>query len=525
MKHIFIFNRQKSNRALGYFHVSVLLIVSALTSCNDLELEPEGNVTRQQFFSTDADALAAVTGIYQALTYTEGEQALFGRNLYFLTDMGSDYAAAGSSASNYHVQSISRLAVEANNDRIALVWKQIYNGINRANISIDNIPEIKGGDPVLKTRLVNEAKFLRALLYYNAVRLWGDVPLVLHEVQELKTEALTIGRTDKETVYAQIIDDLKDAQALPDTYASTDTGRPTSGAAYALLADVYLTRKEYGKAEETARFIVTNANRWGYHLVDNFGDLFTKPDKKNGPEHVFSVQFENGQSGTIGSAGNTLTSVSYFGPVAIEPADIPASDEILYNRYATLGGVTDTRRDVSYLKQAVAGVDAVTGLPIIYTFPRALFIKYVSSIAKPYTQRAADPVNFPVIRYSEVLLILAEAINEVEDTPTPEAYEAINQVRRRAFGSLPVSTPATTPGIDLTGLSKLDFRKAIQDERLFEFVQEGKRWYDLVRWGILVEEVSRVSFKSAVSGRNYLYPIPQEQRDLNPNGLWQNEGY
>jgi hypothetical protein len=500
-------------------------MAAVLVSCVDLDLEPVGVLTQDQVYSTDDNAVAALNGVYQALTYTANEQSLYGRNLYFLTDMATDYAAAGAMASNFHVQSLSQMRYDANNDRVSLVWKQIYNGINRANISIDNIPEIKSGDPVLKARLVNEAKFLRALLYYNAVRLWGDVPLVLHEVQELKTEALTADRTDKETVYAQIIDDLKDAQALPDTYAGTDIGRPTSGAAYALLADVYLTRKEYGKAEETARFIVTNANRWGYRLVDNFGDLFTKPDKKNGPEHVFSVQFENGQSGTIGSAGNTLTSVSYFGPVAIEPADIPASDEILYNRYATLGGVTDTRRDVSYLKQAVAGVDAATGAPIIYTFPRALFIKYVSSITKPYTQRAADPVNFPVIRYSEVLLILAEAINEIEDAPTPEAYEAINQVRRRAFGSLPVGTPATTPGIDLSGLSKLDFRKAIQDERLFEFVQEGKRWYDLVRWGILVEEVSRVSFKSAVSVRNYLYPIPQEQRDLNPNGLWQNEGY
>jgi hypothetical protein len=502
-----------------------LLITLVLASCNDLDLAPTGVVTKQQFFKTDADALASVNGVYQALSYSEGEQALYGRNLYFLTDMGSDYAAAGASASNYHVQSVSRLAIEAGNDRVALAWKQIYNGVNRANIAIDNIPPITGGDPALRERLTNEARFLRALLYFNVVRLWGDAPLVLHEVEELKNEALKVGRTPKEEIYAQIIRDLTDALNLPASYDAANAGRPTAGAARALLADVYLTRKEWTKARETAQDVIANAAVYGYRLEDHFGDLFTKPDKKNGPEHVFSVQFENGQSGTTGNAGNFLTTASYFGPVPIEPADIPASDEIAYSRFVDDGVIKDTRRDVSYLKRTVAGVNPATGEPVIYTFPRALFIKYVSDIAKPYTQRAADPVNFPLIRYAEVLLIYAEALNEENGGPTPEAYEAINRVRRRAFGELPYTTPSGKPGVDLNGLDQAAFRKAIRDERLFEFVQEGKRWFDLVRWGVLVEEVSKVAFKSAVSERNYLYPIPQEQRDLNPDGLWQNPGY
>lgn len=494
--------------------LSTVFIAVAFASCNELDLEPEGVITRQQFFKTDADATAAVTGVYQALTYTEGEQSLYGRNLYFLTDMGSDYAAAGSSASNYHVQSISRLAIEAGNDRVALVWKQIYNGINRANIAIDNIPGITGGDADLRQRLTNEAKFIRALLYFNVVRLWGDAPLVLHEAGELKNEILKAGRSGKDEIYAQIISDLTDALALPPTYAAADRGRPTGGAARALLANVYLTLKEWTKARETAQDIITNADLYEYRLVDDFGDLFTKPDRKNGPEHVFSIQFENGQNGTSGSTGNTLTSVSYFGTVPTEPADIPASDEIGYNRFIDNGVIKDTRRDVSYLKQAGT-----------YIFPRALFIKYVSDINKPYQQRSGDPVNFPLIRYSEVLLILAEALNEENNGPVPEAYEAINQVRRRAFGELPYTQPSSKPGVDLSGLDVNGFRKAIQDERLFEFVQEGKRWFDLVRWGILVEEVSKVPFKSAVSEHNYLYPIPQDQRDLNPEGLPQNPGY
>jgi hypothetical protein len=501
--------------------IPTLLIAAALASCNKLDLEPAGTITTGQFFQTETDGIAAINGVYQSLTYTAGEQALYGRNLYFLTDMGTDYAAAGASASNFHVQSVSKLEIDENNDRVALVWKQIYNGINRANIAIDNIPKVSG-DEALKARLINEAKFIRALLYYNAVRLWGDVPLVLHAPDKLDSKTLKVGRKPKEEVYAQIISDLRDAQALPPTYAAADKGRPTSGSAYALLADVYLTREEYPKASETAKYIIDNAGTWGYRLEDRFGDLFTKYDKKNGPEHVFSVQFEDGQGGTPGASGNTLTATAYFGATGVEPPDVSSSDEVLYNRLDE----DDTRKRVSFIKQTVT-TNATTGVTDTFRFPRALFIKYVTDLSTP---RRTYPVNFPLIRYSEVLLIYAEALNEENSTPPEAAYEAINQVRRRAFGELPYTQPSIKSGVDLSGLDRASFRKAIQDERLFEFVQEGKRWFDLVRWGILEEAVKDVTYngqkiKSSVSKRNYFYPIPQEQRDLNPDGLWQNEGY
>ncbi|MDR0711500.1 MAG: RagB/SusD family nutrient uptake outer membrane protein [Prevotellaceae bacterium] len=497
--------------------IQTLLIAAALTSCNKLDLEPDGAITTGQFFQTETDAVAAINGVYQSLTYTAGEQALYGRNLYFLTDMGTDYAAAGASASNFHVQSISKLSIDENNDRVALVWKQLYNGINRANIAIDNIPKVNG-DETLKARLRNEAKFIRALLYYNAVRLWSDVPLVLHAPDELDSKTLKVGRTPKEEVYAQIISDLTDAQSLPPTYAAADKGRPTSGSAYALLADVYLTRKDYSNATKTAKYIIDNASTWGYQLVDNFGDLFAKYDKKNGPEHIFSVQFEDGQGGTPGASGQTLTATSYYGPSGVEPPDVSSSDDVVYNRFAE----GDTRKGVSYIKYVI-NENGDTA----FTFPRALFIKYVPDLSIIYR---THPVNFPVIRYSEVLLIYAEALNEENATPPAEAYEAINQVRRRAFGELPYATPSSKSGVDLSELDKEGFRKAVQDERLFEFVQEGKRWFDLVRWGILEEAIKDVTYngqkiKSAVSKRSYLYPIPQEQRDLNPVGLWQNTGY
>ncbi|MDR1859536.1 MAG: RagB/SusD family nutrient uptake outer membrane protein [Bacteroidales bacterium] len=501
----------------------IIAVAFIAGACTDLDLEPSGSITKEQFFQTEDDGIAAINGVYQSLTYTAQEQALYGRNLYFLTDMGTDYAAAGASASNFHVQSVSKLAIVPANDRVALVWRQIYNGINRANVAIDNIPDISG-DEALKNRLINEARFIRALLFYNAVRLWGDVPLPLHEAQKYDVAELKIGRTAKETVYQQIITDLVAAQELPDAYTGDDIGRPTSGSAYALLADVYLTRKEYDRAAETAQFIIDNASRWGYRLVDKFSDLFTNPATKNGPEHIFSVQFENGQSGVTGSTGQTLASTSYYGPVGIEPPDVPASDEAGYLRFDP----ADTRRTVSYLKQYPNPIGLnEDGTPAYYPpYPRALFIKWVSSITK-FTGRGADPINFPVIRYSEILLILAEAIGE-QGAPTAAAYEAVNQVRRRAFGKLPVT--AASPEVDLSGLTQQQFIQAVRDERFFEFVQEGKRWFDLVRWGTLVEAIKDVEYngsklKEAVSDRSYLYPIPQEQRELNPDGLPQNPGY
>ncbi|MDR1865323.1 MAG: RagB/SusD family nutrient uptake outer membrane protein [Bacteroidales bacterium] len=497
-------------------YVFVLTLFAVFSSCNKLDLEPSGSITKKQFFSADEDAVAAVTAIYSTLSYEpDGEQSLYGRNLYFLTDMGSDYAAAGASASNFNVRAISALTYDAKNDRVALVWKQLYRGINRANIAIDNIPRITSGSPELKPRLINEAKFLRALLYFNAVQLWGAVPLVLHEAESLDNSVLRTERTETEKVYAQIIADLTDAEALPPNYTGSDVGRATGGAAKALLAKVYLVRKEWKKASDKAEEIIANKAAYGYDLEENFGDLFNKPEKKNGKEHIFSVQFENGQSGATGTTGNLLQVVSYFGPTtAVEPADI-ISDDRFYNVYDP----ADLRRSVTYIKQ----FPLPTG---VITFPRALFIKYVTNLLVPYTSRAADAINFPVIRYADVLLVKAEALNEQagDAGPGAEAYDALNQVRRRAYGlladpSLPIPSP------ELSGLNRTLFREAIQNERLKEFVQEGQRWFDLVRWGILVEAVSVVPEKATVSERNYLYPVPQDQRDLNPDGLWQNDGY
>jgi hypothetical protein len=491
-------------------YILPLTLVAALFSCNDLYQEPLSSITTEQLYRTEADAIAGVTGVYAALT-NDSDQPLYGRNLYFLTDMASDYAAAGASAINANVRALSSISYNAVNDRISLAWKQIYRGVNRANVAIDNIPNVQGS-PEVKERLINEAKFIRALLYFNAVQLWGPVPLLLHE--SISGSELKSTRADVEAVYEQIIRDLTDAEKLPPSYSGSDIGRATGGAAKSLLAKVYLVRREWRKAHEKAAEVINGD--YGYELFTNFGDV-TAMTAKNGKEHIFSAQFENGQQGTIGRAGNTLTYACFIGFSNIEPADIVSDEQLFYEEAYEPG---DLRREASYGKTLT---NPANGSP--YIFPKPVFLKYlVWSFVEQGIAFTSAGVNFPVLRYADVLLIYAEALNEANAGPgadDSQAYWAINQVRRRAFG-FPLGSPSTA---DLSGLDEAAFREAIRKERLREFVQEGQRWFDLVRWGILLESLHRVPEKKGATERNYLFPIPQDQRNLNPDGLWQNEGY
>jgi len=485
--------------------ITIILSAGLFASCTDLEVTPTSFVTEDKYFKTQDDAVASVTAVYASLSLDPGEQSLFGRNLYFLTDMATDYASAGVSATNPQVRALSSLTHDATSDRVQVAWRQIYNGINRANVSIDNIPKVAGNETV-KTRLINEAKFIRGLLYFQAVRLWGGVPIELHEPTSIQLESLKSRRETVDAVYTQIISDLNAAEALPATYPASDAGRATSGAAKAILTKVYLTRKDYPNAILKAREVINGG--YGYALFESFQDIFTKT-KKNGKEHIFSVQFEPNQAGN-GSSGSTFQSTSFIGFTATEPADIISDVALFYDIYAP----GDTRRDVSYAKTL-----PIPGTANIYTFPKPIFKKYLdlTNVATP----GNVAINFPIIRYADILLSLAEAINE-QGTPTPEAYELINQVRRRAFGK-PITTPDAA--VDLSGLTQTSFRAAIQEERKKEFVQEGQRWFDLVRWGTLVTEVKKVTAKNSVSERNNLYPIPQSERSIDPVGLPQNPGY
>jgi hypothetical protein len=468
-------------------------LAGAIYSCTKLGENPSGFIVKEQFFKTQADAIAGVTAVYGSLVSDPGEQPMYGREINFLADMTTDDLSAGPSAINPNVRALSSITYTATDDRLQVLWRQFYTGISRANVAIDNIPAIPI-DTVLSDRLVRESKFLRALFYFDLVRFWGDVPLVLHDPASTNLSSLKTNRSPAADVYKQIIADLKDAESLPPTYTGANSGRATSGAAKALLLKVYLTNKDWTNAIAMAQQIINGP--YGYGLFANYADVFNKATK-NGKEHIFSAQFES--NGGLGNS-STLMGAAFAGFGSNVPADIPA-DSSVYKQFSS----TDTRRSVTFYQSLV---NPATGVTMV--FPSFYFGKYVdrSVLLTP----SQSSINFPILRYADVLLMYAEALNEAQG-PVSDAYSSVNQVRNRA------NTGDLTPG-----LSQSDFRDSLYAERRREFVQEAQRWFDLVRTGRLVQSVSKVAAKTNISAKNYLFPIPQSEISLNP-GLTQNQGY
>ncbi|WPV64080.1 RagB/SusD family nutrient uptake outer membrane protein [Chitinophaga sp. LS1] len=479
-----------------------LIIFSLLfaAACNKLEEDPNSIVTASQFYKTQSDAVSAVAAVYSTLnTDAAGDFVIYGRDLNLLTGNGSDDQIFSPSNTNTDVRALGTATYVPANDRIKKNWQQHYFGISRANVAIDNIPNIDF-DTTLRARLVREAKFIRGLLYFNIVRFWGDAPLVLHDPTSIDVNAQKIKRSPKDSVYAQIISDLNEATLLPKTYTGADVGRVTSGAAHALLAKVYLTRREWAKAATELNTVINGG--YGYALFDNFLDVFQQ-STKNGKEHIFSVQFGTNLGAKNSTNSLSSSNFSSFNP-AVYPGDQPA-DSTLYQLFASF----DARRDVTFFTQMY---NAATGKYV--QFGAARFAKFIDYSISPLTNQSISGINYPVIRYADVLLMQAEVLNEING-PGADAYAAINQVRARAKIS------------NLTaGLSQAAFRDSVFHERRKEFIQEGNRWFDLSRRGgtYLYDALRVYPAKTGAALKDTLYPIPQSEIDIN-NELTQNPGW
>lgn len=398
--------------------IYIYVILSTLLSCVDLTEVPQSNLTTPQFYRNESDAVAAVNAIYAGLN--SSGQTLYNSLLQIGVEMATDDYEAGPRARNSHVRAISGLTHDSSNDRMQQLWKQSYDLINRANIAIDKIALIDAAnisEPIRK-RTINEAKFLRALNYFNLVRWFGSIPLVLHETTSLSEENLHVSQSTEEVVYNQIISDLKDAENLPtpSEYAATDIGRATSGSAKSLLAKVYLTQQKWDLAAAKSKEIIDLG--W-YSLFEDFADVFNVATK-NGKEHIFSAQFK----GNSNFVGNSLASRS----APYEPPGINGdySDALhvagrLYQSYSS----TDKRLPVTFVSQMTSPTDGK-----LYSFTPPHFFKYYDPSV--VGNQGQSSKNLPIIRYAEVLLIYAEAKNEANGNPTDSAYWAIDEVRHRA---------------------------------------------------------------------------------------------
>ena len=471
--------------------LSIFILLGSLTACEVLEQAPEANFTPSNFYRNADDAKAAVSTVYDPLNSSN----LYGQIMWIIQDQATDDAEWGNgrSTANQPKNDLDKYTFTPATVSFQSLWGTVYQAINRANTVIAQVPGIPM-DETLKARYVAEAKFLRGFYYFTLVRLFGGVPLVTAETTSLNN--LNIPRTPAEDVYKQVIQDFTDAETvLPVSYTGADRGRATRGAAKAFLAKVYLTRAEWAKASAKAKEVI---DLGAYDLWATFPEAFLLANK-NGKEAVFEIQALGGgvgegslMQGYMRPNFDRVNGIAGFG-------DDPATEN-LYRTYLP----TDRRRDVTIKLYSATTTPAA---PASVVFPGYVY-KYLDPTATGNNDGAN---NYPLIRYADVLLMYAEALNE-QATGNAEAYTAVNRIRRRA--GLP----------DLAGLTQAQFRDAILLERRLELAFEGHRWYDLTRTKRLIDAMKAQNPSIVVQERHYLLPIPQTERDVNP-ALEQNPGY
>lgn len=491
-------------------YILCVTVILSLTSCMDefLKESPDDRFVITNFYSSQSDAEAAVAAVYEKL------YALYERNMFILNELPADTEKNGLGMPNQYLQNLEFLRHTSENQFTREMWLQCYSGIARANTAIINIPGIEMDEQV-RARLVGEAKFLRALYYFNLVRFYGDVPMIL----KLESVEDALGpRVPAAEVYQQIIADLTDAEgSLPATYNENNLGRASKGAAKILLGKVYLTMHEYGKSVEKLAEVINNEGEYGYGLHENFRDNWN-PATENGQEMVFSIEFMdppgNGNGAMVlqGPKYSLPGGFAVLGLVNSNEADIPTRD--LYDRYPE----DDERKDGTFRTDFVSLIDGS-----IHTSTIPIYTKY-------WEENESNPnnsdANMHVIRYADAILMYAEALNETGQSE--DAAMQLNRIMERAYNST---------AHNVSGMGADELRELIYEERHKELAMEGHRWFDLVRTGRFIQrmkehaayeagiaESNKVEIAQNIKDYMVLMPIPQREIDLNPE-LTQNNGY
>ena len=485
---------------LKYNLIAIALLGFSFSSCSDfLEQNPQTDLSENDFYKTADDILSAVNGAYSSLQ--EGD--IYG-NWYVFGEIPSDNTRNQLSGSVTTQNEFDQFYIDTQNSMIASFWKAAYKVINRTNTVLGRIDGIEI-NAELANRYKLECKFIRALMYFNLVRVYGDVPLVLKEISI--SESYDILREPKENVYNQIIADLKEAQGLPVSYSTAEDGRATQGAAKALLADVYMTLHKYAEAETILAEIINSGryslleNTPGSLNIDGYKNVFS-PVNHNSKEGIFEIQFLKGGYGEGSNyANNFAPENSGTNVVAVGGTggnNIPEMD--IYNAYEE----GDLRRDFS---RSLGYYDNRKNNEWVES-------RYVCKFMDvPYQNNDASN-NYPVIRYADVILMYAEALNQ--NGKTAEACKYLNMTRRRGFG---YQTTETSP-VDLQTTDKAQFALMVEQERRVELAFENHRWFDLIRTGRAVEVMKSKGF--SLNETNLICPIPQKQIDVNPK-LTQND--
>lgn len=486
------------------YKIALAALCFIFASCSDfLELNPKNELAADEYYKTAEQFESALNGAYATLQ-DDSDKKYYG-DWYIFAEIPSDDTRNQLSGSVTDQDEFDKFYIRTTNPNLSNFWEINYKGINRINTILGRIDNIEI-DKDLSDRYKLESKFLRGLMYFNLVRVFGDIPLVLKEISI--SESYTYMRESKDKIYEQIISDLKEAEGLPTSYTSdSDVGRATSGAAKALLGKVYLTLNNYTEAETKLAEVINSGkyalleNTAGSLNNDGYASAFDA-NNHNSKEGVFEVQFKKGGYGEGSrfpnnyapeNSGTNVVSVGNTGGNNIPEMDIYEAYEEgdLRRDFSMALGYNDNRKDGEWVES-----------------------RHICKFFDVPYQNDDSNNNYPVIRYSDVLLMYAEALNQ--NGKTAQACEHLNKVRRRGFG---YQTTETSP-VDISTSDKQTFFLAVEHERRVELAFEGHRWFDLIRTGRALEVMTSKGFK--LNQTNMICPIPQKQIDVNPS-LTQND--
>ncbi len=519
----------------------LLFCTVLLSGCskNLLNTQPYDRYTEEIYWTSEKNAVAALNGCYAVLK----EDGLFGGTatpLWEETATPNAYNYDNSFGFNVIALGTHTASPANPSEIINNRWSDSYRGIGRCNTLLAEIDKVPMSD-ALKTRMKAEAKFLRALFYSLLEIYYGGVPLILN-----KPDAATqsdLPRNARTDVVQQVIKDLDEAAAiLPARYAAAaDKGRATRGAALGIKARVLLFEAsslvntandpaKWAAAAAAAKAVMDIAPQAGYNLFPDFRALFL-PANENNQEVIFDVQFkapeQTGNSfDLINRQFNTNAPLRDLIDAFYMKDGLPITQSPLYSAAKPY-----ENREPRFYQTIVFPGDTYMGATVTPTNPFKItgytFKKYGIYDKEPSTMillAGQSETNYMVMRYADILLMYAEAQNEVSAAPDATVYAAINRVRQRA-GVVPFQLPA--------GVTKAAMREFIRRERRIEFAGEGFYYTDIRRWRTAEQVMNATIFNSQNQAivkrtfnpaRDYWWPVPQTQRDLNPQ-LAQNENY